>query len=421
MWLVNRRRSNQSARRMHAASRLGRAQMPGLEDLRLGAARLRTNLGRLVGAHRERRTMLGLRDPRIDFFRGLAIYMIFVDHVIGDPFAKITYRNLGFSDAAEIFFFLSGLVCGIAYAKILARQGLSVFMSAIAKRAWRIYLYYALSSVAIILIVTAAVNHKELGESFGISTEHPLSAAWSALCLVTPPTIAGILVLYIVLTLAVVPALLVAGDRYRAPALAASGLIWVGSQIFADFVAPLTHRWYLNPFAWQFLFAIGVFVGMKWDSERPILPFPSQRRRIVIAAWAIVIGSFLYRLLSSHSGFDIAWLRLDPATLSSMKENLSPVRLLHFLSVALLVSVYFRRDNALLKWSVSRLMIKIGQHSLEIFSLSVVFDVLLNIVVLTGAPSLSERILMDGIAFLLLALSAIALAYRRETVLKRRI
>jgi OpgC protein len=94
---------------------------------------------------------------------------------------------------------------------------------------------------------------------------------------------------------------------------------------------------------------------------------------------------------------------------------------LHFLSVALLVSVYFRRDNALLKWSVSRLMIKIGQHSLEIFSLSVVFDVLLNIVVLTGAPSLSERILMDGIAFLLLALSAIALAYRRETVLKRRI
>ena len=56
----------------------------------------------------------GPRDLRIDFFRGLALYMIFVDHVTGDPLSMLTYRILGFSDAAEIFVILSGIACGTA-------------------------------------------------------------------------------------------------------------------------------------------------------------------------------------------------------------------------------------------------------------------------------------------------------------------
>jgi hypothetical protein len=48
------------------------------------------------------------RDLRIDFFRGLALYMIIFDHIPGDPLSKLTYARLGFSDAAEIFVFLSG-------------------------------------------------------------------------------------------------------------------------------------------------------------------------------------------------------------------------------------------------------------------------------------------------------------------------
>ena len=51
----------------------------------------------------------GTRDVRIDFFRGLALYMILVDHVVGDPIGKFTFRSVGFSDAAELFVFLSGI------------------------------------------------------------------------------------------------------------------------------------------------------------------------------------------------------------------------------------------------------------------------------------------------------------------------
>ena len=44
------------------------------------------------------------RDPRIDAFRGLALVMIFIDHMPGNPYEHYTLRNWGFSDAAEAFF-----------------------------------------------------------------------------------------------------------------------------------------------------------------------------------------------------------------------------------------------------------------------------------------------------------------------------
>ena len=62
------------------------------------------------------------RDLRIDFFRGLALYMIIFDHIPGDPLSKFTYARLGFSDAAEIFVFLSGVSCGIVYSRVLSRR-----------------------------------------------------------------------------------------------------------------------------------------------------------------------------------------------------------------------------------------------------------------------------------------------------------
>ena len=54
------------------------------------------------------------RDPRIDAFRGLALMMIVIDHMPGNPWETITVRNIGFSDAAEAFFVMSGIAAGIA-------------------------------------------------------------------------------------------------------------------------------------------------------------------------------------------------------------------------------------------------------------------------------------------------------------------
>jgi len=359
---------------------------------------------------------LGSRDPRIDFFRGLALYMIFVDHV-GNPLSRVTYHAIGFSDAAEIFVFISGLACGIAYSRVLARKGWFALFSLIAKRAARIYIYYVLSGVAIILLATAAavfwqMDYEVLAGSFGSPQQLPTMS--SVLLLISPPPLSDILVLYIVLTLVNVPAFLIAGERHCVLTLGISALIWVVSQVFSEFMAPLTNRWGgFNPFAWQFLFSIGIFVGLKWDSRQPILPSLAQLRWILVVAWTIVISAFIYKLslfVSSRFGFDVAWLRIG-----NMKDNLSAIRILHFQSVALLVAIYFRRDSALFKSLIAIQVIKAGRHSLEVYSLTIVFCMVANIVVLVGTPSLRDRLLIHSIGLLSMALLATALEHGRRT------
>src|SRR5262249_33941787 len=162
---------------------------------------------------------------------------------------------------------------------------------------------------------------------------------WSSILLITPLELPKVLVLYIALTLIVIPLFLMGAARNAALTLAASGFIWTISQL--DFVAPSLHIF--NPLAWQFLFSIGMFMGIrhdfKWSGLRSIPIF----RWLLVAAWAIVIGSFLYGFslfLSSRLQFDLDQFRLSTITRDHMKENLSAVRLLHFLSVAFLVATY---------------------------------------------------------------------------------
>src|SRR6266481_6435778 len=99
-----------------------------------------------------------VRDLRIDFFRGLALYMVVVDHIGNDPLSKFTYQSLGFSDAAEIFVYVSGVACGLAYPSLLERRGWGALMGMLGARAVRIYFYYAVSSAAMILLVSATVH-----------------------------------------------------------------------------------------------------------------------------------------------------------------------------------------------------------------------------------------------------------------------
>ena len=56
------------------------------------------------------------RDLRIDICRGLALWWIFLDHVPNNIGSWLTPRNYGFCDAAEIFMFVSGVTCALAYA-----------------------------------------------------------------------------------------------------------------------------------------------------------------------------------------------------------------------------------------------------------------------------------------------------------------
>jgi hypothetical protein len=352
---------------------------------------------------------IGVRDLRIDFFRGLALYMVVVDHIGSNPLSKFTYGVLGFSDAAEIFVYVSGVAGGLAYSSLLERRGWGALMHVLGARAVRIYFYYALSSAAMILLITAAADiwtsefRLDVYVSGVMQHTDPVTAMWLALSMVSPPELSDILVFYIAMTLVAVP-ILMAGFRYKATAtLAASAFVWGLSQSFSGYWVSPEGYWAFNPFAWQFLFAIGMFFGTKRKSTLPDL-----QSSVVPMAWAIVVVAFLYKFImhvSPHFGFDVEWLHISPTTLVEMKMNLSALRLIHFLSLAMLAARYLGPTSTLLQWPGFAPLIQIGARPLEIYSLTVVLSVLAHIIVTVYHPSLQSQILMDGVIFVLMTLT----------------
>jgi hypothetical protein len=357
-----------------------------------------------------------LRDVRLDFLRGLAICMIFVDHVTGDPLAKFTYQAIGFSDAAEIFVLVSGLACGIAYSRTFARKGGRGLADSMLRRIARIYAYYALTTLVVVSLAILAMKYVGMREFYGFKAEETVRNFLRALAMAEPTPYAGILVLYIILTAVVVPAFVCAKGHAKFILLAVSALIWCASQVVDTTV--LTPNLVFNPFAWQFLFAIGVVFGINREAGSPVLSRVDELRWPLVLAWSVVLVALLIKILSFRSFFDVGALRLDPSAVEKMKQNLAPVRLVHFLSVAYLVATYFRRDSKILKFRLASPLITMGMYSLQVFCLSLVLTYLLNILVLVHKPSLAEWLVLDVVAFAALALGAAAAAHQRRTRLQ---
>ena len=69
-------------------------------------------------------TVATQRDLRLDLFRGLALWLIFLDHIPSNIVSWITIRNYGFSDATEIFIFISGYTAAFVYGRAMLRARL---------------------------------------------------------------------------------------------------------------------------------------------------------------------------------------------------------------------------------------------------------------------------------------------------------
>ena len=98
------------------------------------------------------------RDLRLDLFRGLALWLIFLDHIPSNAVSWITIRNYGFSDATEIFVFISGYTAAFVYGRAMREHGFIVAGARVLKRAWQIYVAHVFL-FAIYLAEIAYVAH----------------------------------------------------------------------------------------------------------------------------------------------------------------------------------------------------------------------------------------------------------------------
>src|SRR6266851_9530121 len=79
------------------------------------------------------------RDLRLDLFRGIALWLIFLDHIPSNMVSWLTIRNYGFSDATEIFVFISGYTAAFVYGREMRERGTVVASARVLKRAWQVY------------------------------------------------------------------------------------------------------------------------------------------------------------------------------------------------------------------------------------------------------------------------------------------
>ncbi|AHZ71786.1 MULTISPECIES: OpgC family protein [Pseudomonas] len=326
------------------------------------------------------------RDHRIDFFRGLALIFIFWDHVPHNPLGQITLRNVGFSDAAEVFVFLAGYAAVLAYGKILARDGYLIACVKILRRAWVLYVVHIFLLAMLMGIVFFANSHvetRDLVEEMGMHhfISNPQQALIDELLLRFKPNLMDPLPLYIVL-LAGLPLVLPIFVRKPWVVVAMSFAVYLTVPLFGWNLAAIKDGvWYFNPVAWQLLFVLGGAAAI--HTQRPRLPDrrPLLRQPLFVSAalYAGVAGvlTVLWRWPQLHDA-------MVPTSLSNLlypisKTDLSPVRLLHFLALAYVTAKLLPDTGWTQNW-LARQCSRMGRYSLEVFCLGVLLAPLADMI-----------------------------------------
>lgn len=358
------------------------------------------------------------RDLRLDFFRGLALFFIFVDHIPENTLSYFTLTAIGFSDAAEVFIFISGYTAALVYGRTMLRQGPLFATAQVYRRVWQLYVAH----VFLFVIFTAEVSYTVLTFNNPMYNEElrvgdflaePHIAIIKALLLQFQPTFLDILPLYIVL-LASFPLILLLLARHLLAALLPSLALYLAVQISGLTLQgyPEGHLWYFNPFAWQLLFVIGATFGFATVTNRSILPLG---RWLLAPAVAMVIVSLIIRLSwTIHGAWDPFPALMLKQLWSLNKSNLSPIRLVHFLALAIVVIHLVPPDSLFLKWRSMQPIIRCGQQSLQIFCLGILLSVLGHFVLTEWNDELPYQLAVNAAGFALMIGTAALLSWYRR-------
>ena len=321
------------------------------------------------------------RDLRLDHFRGLSLLFIFIDHIPNNVLSYVTLHSIAFSDAAEVFIFISGYAAATVYGGALQRHGGVAATGQICRRIWQLYVAHIFIFVILAAEVCYATLslHQTYSEDFGIDNfiDEPQVAIIKVLLLQYQPQFLDILPIYMIL-LGVFPVVLLLLQRCLPLPLILSGALYFLTLRFGwgPHSYPDDEAWYFNPLAWQFLFVIGATAGYSQHSH---WVFPGQGSWLPKLAIAITVAIGIVSISwTIHGAYDAipGLLLRELSPLVEDKGNLAPLRLVSFLALAVTAAHFVGRDSRVLRWRVAQLIIRCGQHSLQVFCLGIVLSVL---------------------------------------------
>lgn len=350
------------------------------------------------------------RIDSIDFWRGIVLVSIFVNHIPGNIFEYLTHKNIGLSDAAEAFVFLSGVSVALAYGRRFLNGELGTPTRALGRRALTIYgVQVMLSLVAVALFVTAAI----LFDDEGLLAEHgrdivladPARALLAIVGLSHQLGYFNILPLYIVLLLGT-PAILALARVSSFLMLVVSALVYVGARTTGLNLPtwPVEGEWFFNPFTWQFLFCIGLFIGLHL---RDVM---ATRDNLLLALCLVILVASFFVVTNGFHLVPGLWDSVRES-IDVGKTNLGLARLLHFLALAYVLS-HLGLSRIFARRPVYAPLCLIGRHSLPVFAAGSLLSALGQIIKHVHPPAYLDEAALVSLGILLHYLVARAFAQR---------
>ncbi|MEJ6389396.1 OpgC family protein [Gymnodinialimonas ulvae] len=386
-----------------------------------------------------------VRDIRLDFFRGMAMFIILFAHTPGNFLTAWIPARWGFSDATEMFVFCSGMASAIAFGRTFDRAGIGLGSVRVGYRIWQVYwahvgLFFATAALLVFLTDLPFTDRNYWGQMnlWMLFVEHQ-DDLWANpdmlfrfMTLQWVPNLFDILPMYMVI-LAMMP-VYYALARVHLGALAAVSLIlwffaqrgftealglpylnftaepWVGSDDWQ-------RRWFLNPFGWQLVFFTGFAFMRGWIPKPPV-----NALLIGLAAFIVLANIPLSSIGVREFGFDWArdW-RIENRQLIS-KTDFGILRYVQFLSLAYLAWVIAGDGGDRLRagagwvgrnlWApLLNTFLKVGQQSLAVFVVSIFIARFNGFAMDVLGRDVAMTLLVNGFGCAVLILTAYAASY----------
>jgi hypothetical protein len=365
------------------------------------------------------------RDLRLDFFRGIGMFIILIAHITGNPWTLWIPARFGFSDATEMFVFCSGMASALAFGALFGRAGWLMGTLRIVHRIWQVYwvhlgVFFVTLVLMLALNLTAAFPRDEVGAlnlyPFLNNTGPNLIGL---LTLTYVPNYFDILPMYLVI-LALIPVMMAWARLDVRLALAASVALWAlataGLNLPAElwFTKPSVRPWFFNPFAWQLVFFTGFALMAGW------LPAPPIRRWLVWTAIAAVLLSVPFAWGKVISQVElIREVRKAAAPLFD-KTDFGLLRYVHFLALAYLAWVAVgpagvRLQRGGFAGEAIALVCRVGQQSLAVFAASMVMARVLGAVLdLAGGGAIAALVVNLAGFVLIIAVARLAAYFKSQ-------
>lgn len=316
----------------------------------------------------------GKRIYEIDFFRGLALFMIVIDHIPGSSLGLFTLRNFAFCDATEMFVFISGLAATIAFSRTQERKGAAEARQRMYRRSLKIYLSYVAMSLGLVILglILTFYGHPSnaLGGTFvADATADFAGYTLAILVMATQPPLADILPLYVIL-IASAPFIVNAMKKSPVPVLAISAAIWwVAHDLNTMIPHQGMHGFLFNPFAWQLMFVCGVLFGVHGSAILAVLDKHAGK-----VTWAAGIYAAIAAVLALSWKMPEVSAIFPPKKWAEMiypisKDDLSILRFLSFFSVAWLTRLTVARMTVDWQHGAASAVTMIGRNGLPVFCL----------------------------------------------------